>query len=73
MTKWIWKLHNQKGRLWVRLLTTKYMPNGVFSYQKWDMGLNFGRAYTKSNTCSSGGLSIELAMAKSLSFGMMSG
>jgi hypothetical protein len=34
MTKWIWKLYNQKDKLWVRLLTTKYMRDGDFFKSK---------------------------------------
>jgi hypothetical protein len=29
MTKWIWKLYHRKESLWARILTAKYMRNGI--------------------------------------------
>jgi hypothetical protein len=50
LVKWIWKLYNQKDRLWVRLLTAKYMKDGdsFFCKKKGrDRGPNFGKASIK--------------------------
>jgi hypothetical protein len=44
MTKWIWKLYKQKGSLWVRLLTAKYMREGDFFKSRPGQGPNTEKA-----------------------------
>jgi hypothetical protein len=47
MNKWVWKIYQQKGSLWVRLLESKYMKEGDLFKSK-DIGVpNSGRAYTR--------------------------
>jgi hypothetical protein len=37
MTKWIWKIFNQKESLWVRIPFAKYMKKGFDLYMSKDM------------------------------------
>jgi hypothetical protein len=41
MAKWIRKLYTQKGSLWVRLLTAKYMRNVNFFTSRCGQGSKF--------------------------------
>lgn len=60
ITKWIWKLEKGSNELWFRVLKAKYMKKGAFSILKVKDHHNFGKAYTKSNTFSTGWLSTML-------------
>jgi hypothetical protein len=45
--KWIWKIYNKKGSLWVRLLTVKYMRRGDFYISRENNGSRFWKSLHK--------------------------
>jgi hypothetical protein len=47
ITKWIWKIYTQHDRLWVRLLTAKYMKNGDFYDSRAENGSQFWKRLHK--------------------------
>jgi hypothetical protein len=47
MIKWIWKLYRQKGSLWVRLLTAKYMKDGDLFRSREGQGSQFWKSLHK--------------------------
>jgi hypothetical protein len=47
MTKWIWKLYEQKDSMWVKLLRAKYMKDDDFFKLKSNQGSQFWKSLHK--------------------------